>query len=151
MPSSANARRTVALVPHSEAAMHLGLAGEVRELVEEDLFFNGEEIPEDQRNGCYVGGSPLLKSEAGWPKGPVSLLELATARLGRVCANGADFEAAQLPIMGGCEVCGATVAAYNAGPSTSGYIRCLNGCIGDDGFATTDEAEVAIFGEEARA
>ena len=38
-------------------------------------------------------------------------------------------------IIGGCQGCQATIAAYNAYPSTSGYWRCAD-CIGQDGFAT---------------
>lgn len=79
----------------------------------------------------------------------ITVMQLATHRLGRDARNGADFQEAQLPIMGGCQVCEATVAAYNSCPSTSGYLRCANGCIGDDGFATVEEADRAIFGEEA--
>lgn len=71
MPASASARTITALVPHSEAAVHVGVAGTTRELVEEDLFYNGKPIPERDRRGCYVtveggGRVPLLKSEAGW-------------------------------------------------------------------------------------
>ena len=38
-------------------------------------------------------------------------------------------------ILGGCQGCHATIAAYNAYPSTSGYWRCAD-CIGNDGYAT---------------
>ena len=55
--------------------------------------------------------------------------------------NGAEFARVDLPIIGGCEVCGATVAAFNAAPSTSGYLRCVRGCIGDLGFATVEAFE----------
>ena len=40
--------------------------------------------------------------------------------------------------MGGCEGCHATLAAYNAYPSTSGYWRCAD-CIGQTGFATVED------------
>ena len=43
-------------------------------------------------------------------------------------ANGVD-------ILGGCQGCQATIAVYNAYPSTSGYWRCAD-CIGNDGYAT---------------
>jgi hypothetical protein len=36
---------------------------------------------------------------------------------------------------GGCQGCQASIAVYNAYPSTSGYWRCAD-CIGTDGFAT---------------
>ena len=71
MPSSPIARHKQALVPHSEAAMHVGVAGQIRTLVEEDQYVNGQFIPKELRRGCYVlvegnGRVPLLKSEAGW-------------------------------------------------------------------------------------
>lgn len=62
--------------------------------------------------------------------------------------SGGEFEKVGLPIMGGCEVCGATIAAYNACPSTSGYLRCQKGCIGSDGFATVEQAKARIFGPD---
>jgi hypothetical protein len=40
-----------------------------------------------------------------------------------------------MDIIGGCQSCAATIAAYNAYPSTSGYWRCAD-CIGQDGFTT---------------
>lgn len=78
----------------------------------------------------------------------VTILELAEHRLGRHARNGADFADAGLPIMGGCERCGATVAAYNSHPSRSGYLRC-GGCIGDDGWTDVAEADRAVFEDEA--
>lgn len=45
---------------------------------------------------------------------------------------------AGLNLIGGCELCEATLAAYNAYPSRSGYWRCSD-CIGDTGF-TLEEA-----------
>jgi hypothetical protein len=41
-------------------------------------------------------------------------------------------------VIGGCQACAATIAIYNAYPSTSGYWRCA-GCIGDTGFATVTD------------
>ncbi len=74
----------------------------------------------------------------------VTLLEVAKARglegIGDAY-NGADFAKVNIPIMGGCEICHATVACYNASPSKSGFIRCADGCIGDEGFETTEEFE----------
>jgi hypothetical protein len=53
-----------------------------------------------------------------------------------------------LPILGGCEICEATVAAYNACPSKTGFLRCKNGCIEDEGWETVEEANRAIFESE---
>lgn len=47
-----------------------------------------------------------------------------------------EFDRLGLPMVGGCQVCGATIAAYNASPSQSGYLKCANSCIGDSGFPT---------------
>ncbi|WP_297775404.1 hypothetical protein [Mycobacterium sp.] len=66
---------------------------------------------------------------------PVTIMAVATDMLGREATSGADYQEAGLPMMGGCENCGATIAAYNAYPSTSGFLRC-EGCIGDDGYPT---------------
>ena len=72
----------------------------------------------------------------------ITILEVAYQRLaeqtGKPVAefgpvNGADLESVHLQIMGGCENCGATLAAYNGYPSTSGYWRC-SGCLGEHGF-----------------
>ena len=46
-----------------------------------------------------------------------------------------DCLASGVDILGGCQGCQATIAVYNAYPSTSGYWRCAD-CIGEDGFAT---------------
>lgn len=76
---------------------------------------------------------------------PITILQLAEHRLGREAVTGSDFEEAGLPMLGGCQVCAATIAAYNACPSRSGYIRCAAGCIGDSGWTTVEEANRDIF------
>lgn len=79
---------------------------------------------------------------------PVTILELALHRgarentLGGV--NGGEFEKVGLQILGGCEVCGATLAAYNACPSKTGYWRCLHGCIADQGWDDVAECDRAL-------
>jgi hypothetical protein len=70
---------------------------------------------------------------------PVTVLECAEHILGREPQNGGDFEKAGLPIMGGCEVCGASIAAFNACPSKTGFLRCKNGCIADQGYTSAEE------------
>ena len=42
-----------------------------------------------------------------------------------------DCLASGVDILGGCQGCHATIAGYNAYPSTSGYWRCAD-CIGDE-------------------
>jgi hypothetical protein len=49
-----------------------------------------------------------------------------------------DFTSAGVEMIGGCQTCAATLAPYNAYPSTSGYWRCAD-CIGTSGFATVGE------------
>lgn len=61
-----------------------------------------------------------------------------------------DYERLDLPMLGGCEVCGASIAAYNACPSKTGFLRCANGCIADQGWDTAPEADVEVFGSRAR-
>lgn len=83
---------------------------------------------------------------------PITVFDLALYRLqlpkDTESLNGADFQKAGLAIMGGCQVCGATLAAYNACPSKAGYWRCLHGCIGNEGWESVEEANQAIFGED---
>ncbi len=77
----------------------------------------------------------------------ITILQLAEHRLWREPVTGADFESAGLAIMGGCGVCGASIAAYNAHPSKAEVWKC-SGCIGDDGYATVQEADAALFPED---
>jgi hypothetical protein len=88
--------------------------------------------------------------------GPVTVYELALYRLraagligGRApeSLSGADFARVGLEILGGCEICGASIAAYNGCPSRSGYWRCSSGCIADQGYAGAEEADQALLDE----
>ena len=81
---------------------------------------------------------------------PITLFDLAVHRLGLDAENtvglkGDDFEKAGLPMFGGCFRCGATVAAYNACPTKTGYIAC-QGCTDGDGWLSVQEANEALFG-----
>ena len=78
----------------------------------------------------------------------VTIKELAEHRLGRPAVSGGDFDEANLAILGGCEICGASIAAYNGCPSKTGFWRCLHGCIADQGWTDVREADLAIFGRE---
>lgn len=55
-------------------------------------------------------------------------------------ASAEQFGAVGLCIMGGCIRCEATIAAYNACPTRTGYWMCLD-CVGEDGFHTPQECE----------
>jgi hypothetical protein len=74
---------------------------------------------------------------------PITICDLADFRLGHKAENGQDFYDANLNIMGGCQVCHASIAAYNAFPSKTGYWRCKD-CIGDLGFHTAQEAHTEL-------
>lgn len=80
---------------------------------------------------------------------PITVLELAWHRGAEKDEDGAtnayEVEKTGLPFMGGCCMCGATVACYNACPSKAGYLKCLNDCIGDDGWDSVEEANRDIF------
>lgn len=95
-----------------------------------------------------AAGDEADADEADAESGPVTVLALASHRLGRDAKNGGDFEEAGLPFMGGCAHCEASIAAYNAHPATDGYLRCSN-CIGDLGYATVEDADRALFSDES--
>jgi hypothetical protein len=67
---------------------------------------------------------------------PITILDYVKSVVGEK-----DFYTAEdclisgVDIIGGCQSCAATIAVYNAYPSTSGSWRCAD-CIGDTGFAT---------------
>lgn len=76
----------------------------------------------------------------------ITIADLAEFRLGRKAIHGGDFAEALLPIYGGCQICAASIAAYNAYPSKSGFIRCADH-IGNDGWENAKEANDAILAE----
>lgn len=77
-------------------------------------------------------------------KQPVTITDLASYMLGRPAKSGADYAEAGLPMLGGCESCEATIAAYNAYPSTTGYLRCADDVAGAE-FFSVREAYRLIF------
>lgn len=67
---------------------------------------------------------------------PITILDYVTAKVGdKDSYTGSDHFDHGVDMLGGCEICGATLASYNAYPSTSGYWRCAH-CIGDSGYLT---------------
>lgn len=81
----------------------------------------------------------------------ITVLELAEFRGAKEedgCMSAGEIERVRLPFMGGCACCGATIAAYNACPSRSGYLKCASGCIDDDGWETVEAANIDLFPEE---
>lgn len=80
-------------------------------------------------------------------KKPITILDLAI-HLGAKPEEGGGYSGAELErvgfaIIGGCARCEATIAAYNAHPTTTGF-WCCSACVGDSGFATVEDAAAAI-------
>lgn len=74
----------------------------------------------------------------------ITILDVANARGARVNLGGisaAEFDRVGLPMVGGCCVCEAVIAAYNAYPGRNGYLHCGDCIEGDGGFATVEEFE----------
>src|ERR1700748_2315983 len=66
---------------------------------------------------------------------PITILDYVKSVVGdKHLYTAEDCLASGVDILGGCQGCHATIAAYNAYPSTSGYWRCAD-CIGNDGYA----------------
>lgn len=82
---------------------------------------------------------------------PITILDLALHRGAKAepdgSINGAEFARVGLPLFGGCELCHASIAAYNACPSHSGYLRCTE-CIGSTGWTSVERANREIFEDE---
>ena len=67
---------------------------------------------------------------------PITILDYVKSVVGdKDFYTAEDCLISGVDILGGCQRCAATLAAYNAYPSTSGYWRCAD-CIGSDGYAT---------------
>jgi hypothetical protein len=77
---------------------------------------------------------------------PITIYQLAEYRIGREPEYGEDFAEALLPMLAGCEICHSSLAAWNAYPTQSGYVRCQH-CIQDLGWYSAEAANTAIFGD----
>ena len=67
---------------------------------------------------------------------PITILDYVKSVVGdKDFYTAEDCLVSGVDILGGCQSCHATIAVYNAYPSTCGYWRCAD-CIGDTGFAT---------------
>jgi hypothetical protein len=71
----------------------------------------------------------------------ITILEYATAHLAKPDEDGSIYlgriEELGLPFFAGCEVCHASLTCYDAYPSATGNIRCID-CIGALGFETAE-------------
>ena len=66
------------------------------------------------------------------PVMPITILDYVKSVVGdKDFYTAEDCLISGVDIIGGCQACAATIAIYNAYPSTSGYWRCAD-CIGDD-------------------
>lgn len=85
-----------------------------------------------------MGKKPDSPAERAGPLTVYELaLELGAEEIdGRI--DGAEFARLGLPVFAGCGRCGASLAAFNAFPSSTGFIRCGD-CIDGLGFATVEE------------
>jgi len=93
----------------------------------------------ESRNNCSGWAEPL----------PVSVLDLVRLYHGitdkDTPISGGQCYAAGFEILGGCEICGATISAGNGYPSHSGFWRC-SGCIEDTGWESLQKAAEDLFG-----
>ena len=70
---------------------------------------------------------------------PITVLDYVKHVVGEQDSYSAeDFYSVGVDVVGGCEICGAAIAGYNAYPSRSGYWRCAE-CIGRRGFTTVEQ------------
>ena len=76
---------------------------------------------------------------------PITILDYVKTVVGdKDTYSAEDFSLNGVGMTGGCQLCAATIACYNAYPSTSGYWRCAD-CIGQDGFATVADFKAHTF------
>ena len=76
---------------------------------------------------------------------PITILDYVKSVVGdKDLYTAEDCLASGVDILGGCQGCQATIAAYNAYPSTSGYWCCAD-CIGQGGFATVADFKAHTF------
>jgi hypothetical protein len=111
---------------------------------------------EQELNRALVALLTVEHSEPENPDArPVTLYQLAVHRLRAsgwlgdappICLSAGEFNRAGIAVLGDCEVCAATITAYNACPSRTGNRRCARGCIKDQGYTTAGEADTALFG-----
>jgi hypothetical protein len=81
---------------------------------------------------------------------PITIVDYVKSIVGdKPAYHAEDFYGNGVAMTGGCQHCYATLAAYNAYPSRTGYWRCAD-CIGDTGFATVAEFKAAMFPRTVR-
>lgn len=69
---------------------------------------------------------------------PITVLDVVRSVVGdKESYSGEDFDAADMAMTGGCQACAASIAAYNAYPSRTGFWLCRD-CINDLGFDSVE-------------
>lgn len=75
----------------------------------------------------------------------ITVHEIAEARGVKSDGDGGssiqDYADVGLSMMGGCHVCAAMIAVYNAYPGRNGYWHCADCIEGDGGYETVEEFE----------
>ena len=74
----------------------------------------------------------------------ITVLELAEYRGAKEPFTGSELERVGLQLLGGCEICGTSIAAYNAFPAKSGFWRCSD-CLYGEGWNDVAQANLDIF------
>lgn len=73
----------------------------------------------------------------------ITILDIAIAEGAQTdkdaAISGSEFERLGLPLLAGCQTCGAALGAYNAYPTQSGYIGCSDCTPEDYGYDTVAE------------
>jgi hypothetical protein len=76
----------------------------------------------------------------------ITILDVAIAHGARADAaggySGAEFARLGLPMLAGCQRCGAALAAYNAYPTRSGFTGCAECTSPEDGFSTVSRFDL---------
>jgi hypothetical protein len=77
---------------------------------------------------------------------PITIVDYVKSIVGdKPAYHAEDFTSNGVAMLGGCELCYAVLAGYNAYPSRSGYWRCADH-IGGTGYATIAEFKASVFG-----
>ena len=65
---------------------------------------------------------------------------------GSIC--GSEFDRLGIPMLGGCNICGETIGAYNAFPSKDGFLKCRSCIHIAGGFTSAKEMENFKYEED---
>jgi predicted RNA-binding Zn-ribbon protein involved in translation (DUF1610 family) len=75
---------------------------------------------------------------------PITILDYVKSQIGdKDTYTGTEIASCGFEMTGGCEICLATIAVYNAYPSHSGYWRCAD-CLADTGYSNIPEFKASL-------